>query len=361
MKTILAALEFPPERGGVETYYGNLVRYWPDELVLIDNKNKELLNPRGLIIKWLPALRNLFKALRGTRPDWLIVGEILPLGTVAWLLSHIIKFKYAVFLHGLDFSMAQRGAWKKFLSKKILKTANVILCANSKTSADVGAFISDTNKVFTVNPGVDPTPPVVRPERCAGLRANYGLENCVVLTTLGRLVARKGVEQVLAVLPSVIEEYPDLRYVIIGRGPEEARIKSLISDPSLLGKVFLLTDVAEDEKWTWLEISDIFIMPTHQIGDDYEGFGIVYLEANLAGKPVIAAKSGGVADAVNDGINGLLVPENDSRALFEAIMKLVKDPELATKLGEQGRLRVLKDFAWPDAIRKIHTILLKKA
>ncbi len=358
MKTILAALEFPPALGGVETYYGNLEKYWPDELIVVDNKNNQLLNPRLPFLKWLPALRSLYKAIRGARADWVIIGEILPLGTVAWILSHLINFKYAVFLHGLDFSLATRSSWKKRLSKKILTRSSKILCVNSKTAEIVKHFLSDDSKIYITNPGADSTPHMIRPERVAGLRANYGLEQNFVLLTIARLVARKGIEQVLSVLPSVIEMHANVRYVIIGRGPEEAHLKQLISDPSLSGKVFLLTDVPDDEKWTWLEICDAFVMPTHQIKDDYEGFGIVYLEANLAGKPVIAAQSGGVGDAVINGINGLLIAENDSRALFEAITKVVEDPELTAKLGEQGRERVLKDFTWPEVIKRIHSILL---
>jgi len=357
MKTILAALEFPPALGGVERYYGNIEKYWPDELIVVDNRNKELINPRLPFLKWLPALATLRKAIRGVRPDWLIIGEILPLGTVAWILSHFMTFKYAVFLHGLDFSLAIRSNWKKNLSIKILKRSSKIICVNSKTASIVTNVLGDDSKIHIAHPGVDPVAPSIRLERVSGLRANYGLENSFVLITIARLVPRKGFEQVLSVLPALLENYPQLRYVIIGRGPEEVHLKELINDPSLLGKVFLLTDVTDDEKWTWLDLSDAFVMPTYEKNGDYEGFGIVYLEANLAGKPVIAAASGGVADAVIDGINGLLIKENDSEGLFEAIRKLVEDPDLAVQLGQKGKERVLKDFCWPDAIKRVHSIL----
>jgi len=87
-------------------------------------------------------------------------------------------------------------------------------------------------------------------------------------------------------------------------------------------------------------------MPAREIGPDFEGFGIVYLEANLVGKPVIAGDSGGVKDAVKDGWSGLLINPADTLAIREAIIKLASDHNLCTTLGSQGRVRALEKFNW---------------
>jgi phosphatidylinositol alpha-1,6-mannosyltransferase len=162
-------------------------------------------------------------------------------------------------------------------------------------------------------------------------------------------------------LPGILEKNPELRYVIIGQGPEEAAITQMINDHALQGKVILLNKVTDEEKWAWLETADIFIMPAKELpGGDYEGFGIVYLEANLFGKPVIAGRSGGVSDAVTDGVNGLLVNPENLGEISEAIVRLANDSELRARLGSQGKERVLTDFAWPDKVKEMYQALVSK-
>ncbi|MCX6792943.1 MAG: glycosyltransferase family 4 protein [Candidatus Falkowbacteria bacterium] len=357
MKTILAALEFPPAFGGVENYYQNLANFWPDEFIVLDNSENKLLSKNALTLKWLKGFFTILSTAKKAQPDWVIVGEILPIGTATYLASFFASFKYAVFLHGLDFSMATKSAWKKFITKKILKRAKLILCANSKTAELVNAFIGANSKVKIVNPGINPQLPLIRPELVSGLRNNYGLAGNKVLISIGRLVKRKGVSDVLAVLPEILLEQENIRYIIIGNGPEENNIKKLLADPALKSRVFLLSNVSEEEKWAWLELSDIFVLPTSEINGDYEGFGIVYLEANLFSKPVIATRSGGVADAVVDGLNGRLIEAGDAMALKQAIIELTNNRELCSKLGQQGKTRALKDFAWSDKVKTIYELL----
>lgn len=95
-------------------------------------------------------------------------------------------------------------------------------------------------------------------------------------------------------------------------------------------------------------------MPARAINGDFEGFGIVYLEANLYGKPVIAGNSGGVSDAVVNNETGLLIdPENISE-IADAIKLLVNSPEKRLSLGTTGRERVLRDFLWSSQIKKLY-------
>jgi phosphatidylinositol alpha-1,6-mannosyltransferase len=94
-------------------------------------------------------------------------------------------------------------------------------------------------------------------------------------------------------------------------------------------------------------------MPSRDIKGDFEGFGIVYLEANLFGKPVIAGFSGGVKDAVVDGYNGLLVDPESIEEIKKGIIKLATDPGLCRQLGEQGRIRASRDFSWEKQVEKI--------
>jgi len=357
MKTVLITFEFPPLVGGVENYYKNLADHWPEEFIVLDNHDNKLLNKKLLFFKWLPSLKVIFSTLKTLKPDWLIVGDILPLGTATWLISFFISFKYAVILHGLDFSKATNSSWKRFLSKRILKTAKIIICANSRTAELVIAFIGSDKKVKIVNPGINSQPPIIRPELMTGLRSNYDLTGKQVLLSIGRLIKRKNVADVLMVLPEILQTNPKLCYIILGNGPEEDNIKKLINDEELKGKAWLLNDVSDEEKWAWLELCDVFVMPTKEINGDYEGFGIVYLEANLLAKPVIATRSGGVSDAVIDGLNGRLIEPGDATGLKQAIIELTTNQALSTQLGEQGKARALNDFLWTKQVQKIYDLL----
>ena len=351
MKTLLVALEYPPAVGGVETYYSELVRNWPEEIRVLDNSERKLVNGW----RWLPALGSVAAQLRSYKPDWLIVGEILPLGTVAWILAHFFNFKYAVILHGLDFSLATRNPFKRFLTGRILARASKIIAVNSYTAELIEKqYPGSKDKTAVVNPGARTFDiPELLP---AKLRANYGLEGTFVLLTMARLVKRKGVDMVLRSLPALLKRIPSLRYVIIGNGPDRAYMQALIDEFGLDEHVIFLPTVSEAEKAAWLSIADVFAMPARNIGGDYEGFGIVYLDAGFAGKPVIAGRSGGVRDAVSDGINGLVVDEEDPHSIALAIERLFDDPELRQRLGEKGHERAAAQ-SWNLQIKKIYDFL----
>ncbi|NCQ16258.1 glycosyltransferase family 4 protein [Candidatus Falkowbacteria bacterium] len=350
MKTLLLTLEYPPFHGGVANYYGNLVKYWPASakasagkpdgiFVLKDN----LINQALPFLKWLPAYFALRQKIKQEKIEQVIVGQILPLGLVAWLGSRFFKIKYSVILHGLDFSFALKS-WRKITAAKlILNQAHKIIVINNYTAGLVKAFLGAgaEGKIIVVNPGVD--------QKNFQLRKKNNLENKIILLSVGRLVKRKGFDKVTDALPEVLRKIPNLVYVIIGN---EAELKN-----SQFKNAIVINDALDAERDAWYQACDIFIMPARNIDGDYEGFGIVYLEANLAGKPVIAGKSGGVPDAVIDGLNGLMVDPEDVGEISQAIIKLAQNPDLRQKLGERGRTRAINEFNWEKQINKIYQFL----
>jgi phosphatidylinositol alpha-1,6-mannosyltransferase len=98
-------------------------------------------------------------------------------------------------------------------------------------------------------------------------------------------------------------------------------------------------------------------MPNRQIDEDIEGFGIVFLEAGAAGKPVIGGLSGGTADAIQDGITGLRVDGENTQAITDAVVALAKNIQAAKAMGEQGRLRVEADFSWDLVVQRTRQII----
>ncbi|MFA5000254.1 MAG: glycosyltransferase family 4 protein [Patescibacteria group bacterium] len=355
MKTLLLTLEFPPFKGGVANYYGHLANYWPlgENLLILDNSRGELVSGRGFFA-WWPGFSTLKEKLRLSRIDYVLVGQILPLGTITWILSLFRPLKYAVILHGLDFSAALRVPRKRFLARLILKRADKIICANSYTADKVKEFYSGAaEKISVVNPGVPAGVPQAADGELAELRNKHGLNDKIVLFSLGRLVRRKGFDQVIQALTALAAEgFDNLAYCLAGRGVDEAYLRSLVP-AEMIDKIIFLGELTEKEKWQWLELSDIFAMPARDLDGDFEGFGIVYLEANLCGKPVIAGRAGGVADAVVDDQTGIIVDPEDLNDLKAGIRRLAADPELRKTLGEQGRSRALNEFNWEKQVAKL--------
>ncbi len=359
MKTLLFTLEFPPFKGGIANYYGNLAKYWPieEKLLVFSNNKKEIMRSRRPLA-WLPAIWSLRRCLRREKIDYLLVGQILPLGTIVWLLALFRPLRYAVFLHGMDFAYALRTPHRSWLAQSILKKADTIICANSYVADQVNGFYPPLGeKLAVVNPGIVSEAPLVSEVGKEEIRKNFGLEGKTILFSLGRLVSRKGVDRTIEALMQVPESLlNNLVYFIAGTGPKEELLRSSVPD-RLKSQVRFLGEISEDDKWLWLSLADIFIMPARDIAGDFEGFGIVYLEANLCGKPVIAGNSGGVKDAVQDGLNGLVVDSEKVDAIASAIITLASDKELRERLGQAGRARATSEFNWEKQIAKIADLI----
>jgi phosphatidylinositol alpha-1,6-mannosyltransferase len=170
---------------------------------------------------------------------------------------------------------------------------------------------------------------------------------------VGRLVERKGHDTVIRAMPEVLNRVPDAAYVIVGGGPESERLVRLAEDTGVARHVHLLGRLPRGEMVGLLSRCDVLVMPSRQVGTSVEGFGIVFLEAGALGKPVVGGRSGGIPDAIEEGVTGLLVDPEDTVALAEAITSILADPDLAGRMGEAGRERVERLFTWDKVAERI--------
>jgi len=172
-----------------------------------------------------------------------------------------------------------------------------------------------------------------------------GNKKCIV--TIGRLVERKGHDIVLKAMTQILQQIPDLHYLIVGSGPNEISLKKQVSNMGLEKYVTFTGRVPDDEIGAYYELCDIFVMISREIPEkgDLEGFGIVYLEANYFGKPVVAGRSGGVEDAVVHNKTGLLVDPTKSDEVANAIITLLSNSNFAKTLGNTGKTRVINEFS----------------
>jgi phosphatidylinositol alpha-1,6-mannosyltransferase len=210
----------------------------------------------------------------------------------------------------------------------------------------------DQAKIVPISLGADPD--LLYPlnsSEVAGLRRKYNCEKRMIILTVGNLITRKGQDMVIRALPKVIREIPDILYLIAGMGKDEMYFKELAESLGISRNIRFMGAVNSREMVRELyNICDIFVMVSRldERAGSVENFGIVYLEANACGKPVIGGKSGGVPEAIVDGETGLLVDPENPGDIAQAILKLLNDRELAHRLGEKGRRRVVEYLNWKN-------------
>jgi phosphatidylinositol alpha-1,6-mannosyltransferase len=132
----------------------------------------------------------------------------------------------------------------------------------------------------------------------------------------------------------------------VGSGPTEGYLKNLTSDLGLEGSVIFTGALSREDVLTFMAACDVFAMVSRQVGTNVEGFGIVFLEAGALGRPVVGGRSGGIPDAVEDGVSGLLVDPSSPDDTENALKRVLLDPDLAAQLGKAGYRRVKEQFTW---------------
>lgn len=191
------------------------------------------------------------------------------------------------------------------------------------------------------------------------------LEGKKIILTVCRLASvdgYKGYDRVVQSLPQVLAEVPNTVYLIVGTGDDEPRVKRTVREMGLSDHVVFAGDTRDDQLLrAYYSACDVFVMPSQTVISEEvckgEGFGIVYIEANACGKPVVAGYGGGVPDAVIDGVTGLLVDPMDVKAIAEALVRLLKDERLSHQLGQQGLRRVREELSLSSLQKRVDAYL----
>jgi phosphatidylinositol alpha-1,6-mannosyltransferase len=236
------------------------------------------------------------------------------------------------------------------------RSASAIVANSHNTARRLESLGVTPERIRVVEPGVDPERfrPDLSPDLSKDeLRRALAPAGEIVMLSVGRLQARKGHDLAIAALDLVRREVPNLRYVIVGDGEERPRLERLVTDRGLSRLVTFVGKVEEDDLPRYYAASDFFVHPNRVHGDDFEGFGIVFVEAASSGLATIGGASGGVPEAVEDGVTGLLVRGDDVDELASVVRRLSTDTELRRRLGDAGRERVLRYFTWERAAGQI--------
>ncbi|MDQ3688115.1 MAG: glycosyltransferase family 4 protein, partial [Acidobacteriota bacterium] len=162
----------------------------------------------------------------------------------------------------------------------------------------------------------------------------------------------KGVDTVIESLPAIAAQVPDVQYLIVGGGTDVERHQQLARNAGVAERVHFLGFVDDAKLRAYYQACDVFVMPSAG-----EGFGFVYLEAMEYSKPVVAARSGGAPEVVEDGVTGTLVEYGDVRQLAETLVRLCGDSELRTRFGRAGYNRLHERFTYPQFRQTLTDIL----
>ena len=166
-----------------------------------------------------------------------------------------------------------------------------------------------------------------------------------IILTVARLAPWKGIDKVIRVLPGVLRKVPEAKYVVIGEG-DRSNLERLTKNYKVKDKVIFTGRITYSKIPYWFKSADVLVLYS-----GYEGFSHVILEAMAAGIPVIASKRGGNPEAIDDGVNGLLIPINKKEELKKAIIKVLTDQEFVQRLVKGGKKKI-KEFNWDNLVKQ---------
>lgn len=259
--------------------------------------------------------------------------------------------RQSIVCHGVELSDAAPTLRKRIrsqlkLKKNVLSKADAIFPVSHFTaSLAKSSCLPKTPKLTIIGNGVNIErfkPAALAPES-------------PVLLTVSRLEDYKGIDTVIKALSLVCAEFPTLKYQIAGVGPDQARLEALARELGVYAKIEFLGAVSESELPNVYQRSSVFLLLTREdlVTPNFEGFGIVFLEAQASGLPVIGARSGGIPDAVYENQSGLLVPPDDPEAAAVAIRRLLRDQELSRNFGLAGRAWVSENYQWKHVVDRM--------
>jgi phosphatidylinositol alpha-1,6-mannosyltransferase len=368
-KRLLITLTFPPDTGGMQSFAHQRCLRAGDEPVVLapwhpDCVTFDAAQPFS-ILRWRPFLGNVpsLKRIGQLLQPLLLARDLLqqesfdavecwqplPLGLTAWLLKRIYRLPVMIWSHGSDLLRVQRIPGGKAVLRWTLSQADWLIANSMATQVQLERLGQDPARIRVIyplveherfHPSVDPT----------SIRMRHAIGNASVILTVARLVDKKGIDTVLRALPSILRAVPEVRYLIVGDGPLRLQLQALAKELGVAKHVSFVGAVEHNnpDLPRYYTACDVYVMPSRPLPGDgeVESFGISYLEAEACGRPVVAGRGGGVAEAVDDGVTGLLVDPLDPEEISTAIVRILEDRELAKRLGENGRKRAMRQPDW---------------
>jgi len=370
---LLLAHDFPPMGGGIARWMGELAKRRPPGSLVVSTgqyPGAELVD-RGFpnVVDRLPLASSRLRTLQGTwrwsrrveslarrlSPEFIWCGNLKPAAYPARWTRMRTGVPYGVLLHGGDLLILRRQIARsrvKSRAARVLLGSAAVLVANSGWTARQAVDLLEelklkTNgaRVRTVPLGADPV--VFRPGvDTAPVRRRYGLDQRRWLISVARLTRHKGLDSGLRLLQKLLGQYPDLGYAIVGSGDYLDALQQLSRSLGVAQHVRFLTQVPDSDLPALYNCAEVYLGLSRQMEERVEGFGISLVEASACALPVVAGNTGGVSEAVRNGETGLLVNPEQLDQASAAVLRLLRDPDLAQSLGSAGRKAVESYYNW---------------
>jgi glycosyltransferase involved in cell wall biosynthesis len=305
----------------------------------------------------------VMKALALARNKYdLVVCSHLSLALVAAAIRFVYRTPFWVVCYGLE-------AWGPLpLLRRLALSQSDLLLPISRFTADK---LSEVHKIpqrtmFILHTAIpnDLERLLTAPGGARASEASVLNRERILLSvgSLGRDLAYKGFETVIRALPVALKRVPNLRYLIVGEGDDRPRLERLTGELQLQRYVTFAGSVSDEQLAKYYRSCDVFVLPSKATAKngswEGEGFGRVYVEAALAGKPVVGSRTGGAAEAVLDRETGFLVDPLSVDEVAHAAIMLLSDAELAASMGAAGRKWAMENFT-QQALRRRLAELLK--
>jgi phosphatidylinositol alpha-1,6-mannosyltransferase len=370
-RTLVVTNDFPPRPGGIQGYVhalavrqpaGSIVVYAPAWRGAAEFDATQpfpvVRHPTSLMLPVPAVLRRARAVARAEGCTTVWFGAAAPLGLLAPALRRAGLDWCVASTHGHEAGWAMLPGARTLL-RRIGSGLDAVTYLGDYTRARLAPVLGGRPRLEHLPPGVDTE--AFRPDRDrAGVRRRLGLGDRPTVVCVSRLVPRKGQDTLIRALPELRRRVPGATLLLVGGGPDEARLRRLARRLGVGGDVVLTGSVPWAEVPDHYAAGDVFAMPcrTRRGGLDVEGFGLVYLEASATGLPVVAGSSGGAPDAVRPGETGYVVDGRSVAAVTDRIAGLLADRAAASRaMGEKGRAWVERECRWALLAARLERLL----
>ena len=379
VRCLLIASTFPPIHGGSAVVYDNLCQFMPAGSIRVLTAKKNYLDnlpvagwqehdaaatypidrtdflrppvlppPANLLVSvwrllfldfplYAKALLAAARVVRAHDINVVCIGELVTGSWLGMALRKLYQIKVIVYVHGEEITTVTGGRLSGNKRKDYLQAADKIVAVSSFTCDALTSMMGvKPESIVLIQNGVD-TARFTPGPRNPVLIAKHNLAGKKVVVTVGRMVARKGVDKAVLAIGQLLKHRQDLHYLILGDGELRPEVERIIAAQGLGEHITLVGKVSDSELVDYLRLCDLFLMPNRTMPDgDTEGFGLVFREANACRKPVIGGRAGGVVEAVVENVSGLLVDGNNVDEIAAAVARVLDDAPLADRLSERG-------------------------
>lgn len=375
MKSLLITDSYLPHVGGSRIYYHHLYSNMPENCAVVltsrtrswreyDKKQPFPIYRIGTDLIPLPIpfissiIRHVFLFIMALyivirhRIRVVHCGEPEPAGVIGYLLYKCFGIPYMMYVH--DDPEIPGLRWYPKIMRHCYRKASGIIAACSEAKNNVLRYGIDEKRIQVIRTALDS--PFLRIADASAVSGRHGLEGKKVLLTVGRLVEEKGHDEVIKLLPLIIDRVPNTVYLIVGKGPYDTHLRRLAREHGVTDSIIFTGFVPQHELPSYFAACDLFVMLNKQKGGvSREGLGMVFLEASAQGKPVVGSTGGGTADAIVEGNTGYRIDIDQTQSMIDRITELLTNEDKRRVIGMNGRDFVLKNYAnWKSRSESLH-------